>query len=288
MRALALRLALTTTVLLWGCSKVDLGATLDHRLADVLSDVQQTPSPDHPLPAVDSRVPDSSLHDVKPADAPPPATVTGTWYSYNPFPNEEAVAGATVCLYLNGAKTSQCTTTNATGDFSIAVPANVEAVVLMERADMMRQAIPVYLPPVSKWQIGTFHTDTLATVGKDFSKQDLAYPPVGKGWVIFNALAGAQVALAPSAGLGPVYWPASDANEGDPPPTSIVEVPGWSGWGGASWYDLVPGTYEFTFTHPKKTCKAATGAGPGWPPKTATVRGPVIEGFATWLDAKCI
>jgi hypothetical protein len=297
----ALGLALAATALLCGCG--DDKVTLDGRLRD------RPPSTDLPradarLPGpdlkadkpaiVDARPPDSRPREAMPPDAPPgPTKLKGTLHTYNPFPKSDPVAAADVCLYQNGAKTSQCTTTSATGVFSIVIPAKVEVAVLIEHADMESLVIPVKLGPGVTWNLGTFHIDSVSHASGNFAKLGLSYPPAGKGYFAFNSQPGAKVALTPTAGVGPIYCDAKDVI--DLAATSITAVNGWGVDGGvcdhlgwAGWFDLAPGVYEFKVTAPGLAmfCSHTT---PGWPPTSAaaTVRGPVLAGYATWLNADC-
>lgn len=237
------------------------------------SDDGQQRAADHGADVVDVGAPEFMAPDAPVVDlAVSTATITGTLIRAT---GKQPAADVQICLYRSGQKTSQCSRSDATGAFRVAVPTKEEVALLFEGTDVWRFAIPAMVPDPTTADIGTWQLFTDAEASALFAQAGLSYPPVGKGSLSINANAGAQVSLVPGAGVGP-YYVGSDLKID----LTMTEM-GSTGF--AVVFDLPAGTYDVEISSPGQSCVS----GLGWPPTAATLRGPVIAGFATVLKASC-
>lgn len=221
---------------------------------------------------------DSDLFIWKRKTLPKPqdATAKGTmrWYT-----SGQPIAGVDVCLFLNGKKTTQCTKTDAAGAWSLSVPANVELSILFDQTGMASLAFPLKAGAGSTVDFGGFSNWTAAEASAAFAQVGLTYPPVGTGFIAFNATSGATVKLVPSAGAGPYYT--NNKTQIDLSLTAMDKVTG--NIGVAFVLALPPGTYDGQVSRPASVCTSTVG----WPPTVATLRAPVIDGYGTFVKADC-
>ncbi len=182
--------------------------------------------------------------------------------------------------------TSNCTTTDASGDYTLTVPSNLESVLLFTKATYANTAIAGLIPPNDSTANVSMPTEI---IGGLFAKAaGFAWPLAGSGIIIAfsnqvnpvdggdgatirTGLAGSTFALTPASGVGPVY--VDTAQFPDKAATTTTD-PGWGGWG-----DLPPATYTVKVTNPGRTCTPQFG---GWPSTAAeSQRVPVVADFIT-------
>jgi len=230
---------------------------------DTQSPVADVAARDHAVEQFrDGRLQDQSR------DAPRMVSFSGTHRDWKGKP----LAGASVCLYENGKKSSQCVLTDGKGAFVISVPANVESG-LFSDAPGYEKALSVFVvtqdytsPP------GGIYDDATATT--EYGKVGSTYPPVGKGHIAVTAPAGATFAVYPRGGIGPHY--AGSGGLLDPTLTKMQ-----FGWGMV--FDLAPGIYDVACIKDGTTCIAPLG----WPSQSYTARLPVVDGYFSQVDCTC-
>jgi hypothetical protein len=212
-------------------------------------------------------IPDTGTRDLR-QDATKTIKYTGKHVDWKGKP----LVGASVCLYDNGKKSSQCVLTDGTGAFTITIPANVESGLFFDMAGYERAIAPFVLTQDFTQPPGGIYDD--ATAKTEYGKVGSAYPPVGKGHIAVTGPTDATFAIYPSGGIGPHY--ANAAGLMDPALTKMQ-----FGWGMV--FDLAPGTYEVACTKTGLTCSAPNA----WPSKQYTARVPVVNGYFSQVDCNC-
>lgn len=211
--------------------------------------------------------------DLSPADTQPDAsattTVRGKWTGID---GQTPISDMEVCLYRDGQKTAQCTRVDASGEWSLEVPMNIEAGLVFDAAGFEDGFMPIYLTmPTSYWKFSSW-TDAEATAA--YAKVNVSYPPTDKGNILVNG-PGTAIAVVPPAGVGP-YYGVKDFD------TSLTQAPDANGWGEIM--DLPPGMYDVDVTQATKTCTDAIG----WPANPGhTLRLPVLAGHNTFCFVNC-
>ena len=196
------------------------------------------------------------------------------------------IAGATVCLI--NLPEPRCTTTDATGMYSVALPSfageldvaiNVTAPGHLGFTGLLRETSGGV---VSYSQIPLLD-DASAASALDTTRTGFSYPAPGKAFVRFEVTGaiGAHVQISPASGIGPVYVNASGVP--DPELTALTS----SGY--ALFGDLTPGPIEITVTG---VACAARPLRPftaeGWPATTpGAIAGVTVASSRTLITAFC-
>jgi hypothetical protein len=195
--------------------------------------------------------------------------VEATPISEKPRDERPAVEGAEVCVYENE---DICTTTDENGEFMLeGVPADADvylsftkdgygskimgfspgssslAVTVDIASDALHEVRATAAGAVDSEETGMISAAAI-TYNTDKVDSPFAVSNAAGDWIM---LEGVSFALEPENGTGPVY---ADADEILDPSLDATAEPGW-----AVFFDVEPGEYTVTFSHPTMSCMVVQG-----------------------------
>lgn len=212
-------------------------------------------------------------------------SVNGKVYEFEQSPVEggapKPITGVQVCQR----NTTNCATSDATGSYSLPVPAKTEDVLLFTKTGYAKVAVPFFFSGLSSSPVTNLPTETLAGLFAAAAK--IQWPLTDRGIVLAGTLetiapdagdagsyttglAGSTLSLSPAAPVGPVY---TDDNQFPAPSATKTGKFGWAGFG-----ELCPGEYVVKAANPGRVCSRTSV----WPASSNdTARTVAIAGHVT-------
>jgi hypothetical protein len=196
-------------------------------------------------------------------------------------PSTIPLSGAQVCV----AQTSNCSTTDGQGAFSLDIPANAQLAITIVRAGYTNVLVPIVTTTQDPdgWEIGTFlATETTA----NYANLGVTYPDSSTAFLAMFATtsngqggeAGVSFQLTPAASNGPFYIDATDDAGAAGTSTSTA------GFAIAAYPSSVAST---TIVYLPQTLSCSSNFG-GWPAQGVNaVLVPLLAGFETHVGQGC-
>jgi hypothetical protein len=250
------------------------GATVtDSSVVDASTDVEVQRDAPEEMPPVDAA-----------ADGPseagaPTITFSGTIVSSGP--STIPLSSGQVCV----AQTTNCSTTDSQGAFSLLVPANAQVAITIQRTGYTNVLVPILTNDQDQagWEIGTLAE---AQTSANYAAIGATYPDSSTAFLAAYAEAsngsghpGVSFQFAPAPSAGPLYPGAADQLDAGGTSTST--------WGeGFATFPASVTAVTITFPPATLSCTSVFG---GWGvPAANAVNVPLLAGFETHVGQACL